>query len=165
MEMCARCKKRPAMVFITTLVSEIEDAIQSNSDNGSIGLINSIAKLFVNDQITLEQAKAIQKYKYAAVPSELAESADELRKSLVEKREYLKIGEWSAAYVDADLEQCGLSGSPTKVKSIENVVSILCDSSEGLSVTFGREHINSLYTDAEWEELVALKPNWVFSLI
>ena len=38
-------------------VSEIEDAIQSNSDNGSIGLINSIANLFVEDKITLEQAK------------------------------------------------------------------------------------------------------------
>lgn len=74
------------------------------------------------DECRPRNAKAIQKYKYAAVPSELAESADELRKSLVEKREYLKIGEWSAAYVDADLEQCGLSGSPTKVKSIENVV-------------------------------------------
>ena len=39
-------------------VSEIEDAIQSNSEKGSIGLINSIAELFVNDVITLEQAKA-----------------------------------------------------------------------------------------------------------
>ena len=39
-------------------VSEIEDAIQSNSDNGSIGLINSLANLFVEDKITLEQAKA-----------------------------------------------------------------------------------------------------------
>ena len=39
-------------------VSEIEDAIQSNLDKGSIGLINSIAKLFVEDKITLDQAKA-----------------------------------------------------------------------------------------------------------
>ena len=39
-------------------VSEIEDAIQSNSENGSIGLINSIAQLFVDEKITLEQAKA-----------------------------------------------------------------------------------------------------------
>lgn len=39
-------------------VSEIEDAIQSNSDNGSIGLINSIANLFVDDKITLDQAKS-----------------------------------------------------------------------------------------------------------
>ena len=39
-------------------VSEIEDAIQSNLEKGSIGLINSIANLFVEDKITLEQAKA-----------------------------------------------------------------------------------------------------------
>ena len=65
-------------------------------------------------------AKALQKYKYAAVPSEVAD--DEKRKQLIEKRPYLNIGEWNAAYVDADLAQCGLSGSPTKVKSIQNVV-------------------------------------------
>ena len=39
-------------------VSEIEDAIQSNLEKGSIGLINSIAELFVDDVITLDQAKA-----------------------------------------------------------------------------------------------------------
>ena len=39
-------------------VSEIEDAIQSSAEKGSIGLINSIAELFVKDKITLEQAKA-----------------------------------------------------------------------------------------------------------
>ena len=39
-------------------VSEIEDAIQSNSEKGSIGLINSLAELFVQDKITLEQAKS-----------------------------------------------------------------------------------------------------------
>ena len=39
-------------------VSEIEDAIQSAAEKGSIGLINSIAQLFVDDKITLEQAKA-----------------------------------------------------------------------------------------------------------
>lgn len=39
-------------------VAEIEDAIQSSSANGSIGLINSLAKLFTDDEITLDQAKA-----------------------------------------------------------------------------------------------------------
>ena len=39
-------------------VSEIEDAIQSNAEKGSIGLINSLAQLFVDDKITLDQAKA-----------------------------------------------------------------------------------------------------------
>lgn len=38
-------------------LSELEDAIQSNPDKGNIGLINSIAKLFVEGKITLEQAK------------------------------------------------------------------------------------------------------------
>ena len=39
-------------------VSEIEDAIQSNAEKGSIGLINSLAELFVADKITLDQAKS-----------------------------------------------------------------------------------------------------------
>ncbi len=39
-------------------VSEIEDAIQSGADKGSIGLINSLARSFVEGKITLEQAKA-----------------------------------------------------------------------------------------------------------
>lgn len=39
-------------------VSEIEDAIQSGSDKGSIGLINSLSQLFVDDKISLDQAKA-----------------------------------------------------------------------------------------------------------
>ena len=39
-------------------VAELEDAIQSNIDKGNISLINSIAKLFVEEKITLEQAKA-----------------------------------------------------------------------------------------------------------
>ena len=39
-------------------VSEIEYAIQSNLEKGSIGLINSLAESFVKDKITLEQAKS-----------------------------------------------------------------------------------------------------------
>lgn len=65
-------------------------------------------------------ARNIQKYKYAAVPSEVA--GDDKKKEMLEKRPYLNIGEWTAAKVDADLNQCGLAGSPTKVKQIENVV-------------------------------------------
>ena len=39
-------------------VSELEDAIQSNSEKGNVSLINSIAALFVDEKITLQQAKA-----------------------------------------------------------------------------------------------------------
>lgn len=66
-------------------------------------------------------AKALQKYKYAMVPNEL-EEASEMQRSLFEARPYLQIAELTAADVKAELEQCGLLGSPTKVKTIENVV-------------------------------------------
>ncbi len=65
-------------------------------------------------------ARNLQKYKYAAVPSEVA--GDETRAKLLADREWLNIGEWNASTVEADLSQCGLAGSPTKVKGIENVV-------------------------------------------
>lgn len=39
-------------------VSELEDAIQSNSDKGNISLINSLASLYVNNKISLEKAKS-----------------------------------------------------------------------------------------------------------
>ena len=39
-------------------VSELEDAIQGNSDKGNVSLINSIATLFVDEKISLQQAKS-----------------------------------------------------------------------------------------------------------
>ena len=50
------------------------------------------------------------------VPSELPYA------DLYEKRPYLTIQEWSVNDVNGDLTQCGLSGSPTKVKTIQNIV-------------------------------------------
>lgn len=66
-------------------------------------------------------AKRLQKYKYALVPSEVAQ-ASEVAAALYEVRPDLHIAELSAATVNADPGQCGLAGSPTKVKTIENVV-------------------------------------------
>jgi len=66
-------------------------------------------------------AKRIQKFKHAASPTEKEKLSDEI-KALIDKRPYLNIAEWNAAFVEADPEQIGLSGSPTKVKAIENVV-------------------------------------------
>jgi len=39
-------------------VSELEDAIQTNTSKGNVSLINSIAELYVDNRITLEQAKS-----------------------------------------------------------------------------------------------------------
>lgn len=65
-------------------------------------------------------AKALMKNKQAASLSEAGD--DEAKKALLAEKPYLLVKEWNAAYVDADLQQCGLAGSPTKVKAIENVV-------------------------------------------
>ena len=66
-------------------------------------------------------ARLIQKYKYAATPSELA-TQDERRQQLVNGRPYLQIKEWGVKDIEADPAQIGLAGSPTKVKTVVNVV-------------------------------------------
>ncbi|EJW93929.1 Electron transfer flavoprotein alpha/beta-subunit [gut metagenome] len=70
-------------------------------------------------------AKLVQKYKRALGGQEKAALMKEggvlPYAHLYEKYPYLNIVEWSVADVDGDLAQCGLSGSPTKVKTIENI--------------------------------------------
>ena len=46
----------------------------------------------------------------------------EEKSKLVDARPYLNLYEWSATEVNAEPEQIGLAGSPTKVKGIVNVV-------------------------------------------
>ena len=88
-------------------------------------------------------AKLIQRYKYAVSTSEKASLNEEL-KSIVDSRPYLNINEWSAAYVNADPEQIGMAGSPTKVKAIENVV---FTAKENLVLENNDEQIESLIKD------------------
>lgn len=71
-------------------------------------------------------AKLVQKYKRALGVQEKAEIAKAGQPLPYEddykQYPYLNIEEWSVADVDADVVQCGLSGSPTKVKTIQNIV-------------------------------------------
>ena len=66
-------------------------------------------------------AKRVMQYKFAVSPSERQRLTPE-QLAVVERRPELQLQELGAAYVDADPEQIGLPGSPTKVKAIENVV-------------------------------------------
>ncbi len=66
-------------------------------------------------------AKLLMKYKHARTVTELQEETRDYTE-LYNKRPYLQIDEWTVADLDADVEMLGLSGSPTKVKKIENVV-------------------------------------------
>jgi electron transfer flavoprotein beta subunit len=66
-------------------------------------------------------AKLLMKFKHAKTVSEI-QSANEDYLHLYNDRPYLNITEWSVNEIDTDPEQLGLTGSPTKVKKIENVV-------------------------------------------
>ncbi|HJC98367.1 electron transfer flavoprotein subunit beta/FixA family protein [Bacteroides sp. An322] len=71
-------------------------------------------------------AKLVMKYKRALGGQEKAaltkDGAALPYADLYEKHPYLNITEWSVADVNGDTKQCGLSGSPTKVKKIENII-------------------------------------------
>ena len=66
-------------------------------------------------------AKLLLKYKHAKTITERQmENIDYI--DIYSSRPYLNLTEWGVADVDANPVECGLSGSPTKVKRTENVV-------------------------------------------
>lgn len=77
-------------------------------------------------------------YKKACSVSEI-QSTDIV--SLWEKKPYLKIEEWTADDINPDFDRLGLNGSPTKVKSIENVV---LTSKENKKINNSESEINDL---------------------
>jgi electron transfer flavoprotein beta subunit len=91
-------------------------------------------------------AKQLMKFKHARTVTELQEQTSDYYMEL-QSRDYLRIPEWGVADVDADVEQLGLSGSPTKVKKIDNVVFAAKEA----------KRLSSEDTDIEWliKELMA----------
>lgn len=88
--------------------------------------------------------KRVMKFKRAKAPMELAPGttwADQPYADQYEKKPYLKLGLLNCADVNADLQQCGLAGSPTKVKNVENIV---FKAKESKVLTGSDEDINSL---------------------
>ena len=65
-------------------------------------------------------AKLVMKYKHATAPMERTPGMPYAE--LYEERPYLTLNQWSVADVDGDPQQRGLSGSPTKVKAVQNIV-------------------------------------------
>ena len=65
--------------------------------------------------------RLVQKYKHAKTVTEKQQGTLDYT-DLYDKRDYLNLTEWSVADVEGDLQQCGLAGSPTKVKTVENIV-------------------------------------------
>ena len=88
--------------------------------------------------------KRLMKYKRALAPMELPQGTgygDLPYAKLYEEKEYLKLGQLTCADVNADLRQCGLAGSPTKVKNVENIV---FKAKESKVLTGSDEDVNDL---------------------
>jgi len=88
-------------------------------------------------------AKRVMKYKYARSKTEMVKAEDKLKK-LHEERPYLTIEEWNVEDIKADPNKIGLPGSPTKVKSIENVV---FTATESKVLTDSYEDVESVIKD------------------
>lgn len=117
----------PQVTYVEEIQSVNEQTIQLKRrlDNGV-----EIVKAPVPSVITVtgsaapcraRNARLIMKFKHAKTVSERQE-ANEDYVSLFNERPYLNITEWTVNDVEVEAEQLGLSGSPTKVKKIENVV-------------------------------------------
>ena len=88
--------------------------------------------------------KRVMKFKRCLAPMELPQGTgfgDLPYASEYEKKPYLKLGQLTCADVNADLNQCGLAGSPTKVKNVENIV---FKAKESKVLTGSDEDINGL---------------------
>ena len=88
--------------------------------------------------------KRVMKFKRALAPLELAPDTtyEQLPYAYqYGKKAYLKIGQLTTADVNADLNQCGLAGSPTKVKAVENIV---FKAKESKVLTGSDEDVNGL---------------------
>jgi electron transfer flavoprotein beta subunit len=66
-------------------------------------------------------ARLLMKYKHAETVTEMQEDTEDYL-DLHDKRPYLNIKEWTVDDLNADEQWLGLSGSPTKVKKVTNVV-------------------------------------------
>ena len=93
--------------------------------------------------------KLVMKYKYATCPME--RKGDEPWTNLYEERPYLTLNQWSVADVDGDPAQCGLSGSPTKVKAVKNIV---FQAKESKTLTSSDEDIDGLMKELLDESII-----------
>jgi len=66
-------------------------------------------------------AKNVMKFKHAHTTGELQDASEDYIR-MFQDRPYLRLVEWGVDDIGADESALGLSGSPTKVKKIENVV-------------------------------------------
>jgi electron transfer flavoprotein beta subunit len=90
-------------------------------------------------------AKRVMQYKHARTVTEMQDANVETRLiASLQERPYLLIDEWNADFVKADEKFLGLSGSPTKVKKIDNVI---LTQKENKTLTSSNEDMEQLMTE------------------
>lgn len=142
----------PQVTYAEELVdiNDTEITIKRRLERGSEVVVSPLPAVITVNASAKEcrprNAKRVMKYKYALATSEIALATDE-RKAFIEERPYLHIIEFAATDVNPDPAQLGLSGSPTKVKKIENVV---FQAKEAKTLTADDKDIESLM-----QELIA----------
>ena len=95
-------------------------------------------------EVRPQNARLVMKYKYAMIPTEVAAAPESLAAKMVAERDYLKIVELTVNDIVCDEQQLGLTGSPTKVKKIENVV---FQTKEAKRLSSSDEDINELMVE------------------
>ena len=95
-------------------------------------------------EVRPQNARLVMKYKYAMIPTEVAADPESLAAKMVAERDYLKIAELTVNDIVCDEQQLGLTGSPTKVKKIENVV---FQAKEAKRLSSSDEDINELMVE------------------
>lgn len=98
-----------------------------------------------------KSAKRTLMFKHAVTPTEM-DNLDEAyicANGICENHAIIK--QWTAADIDANVEQCGLSGSPTKVKEIESVV---LGASEARKIEGTTEGITELVRELITEHII-----------
>lgn len=117
----------PQVTYVEEIrkISPKEVVLKRRLDNG-IEVVKSPMPLVITvtgsaPACRARNARYIMKYKHARSVSEL-QNLNEDYLTLYNDRPYLNIKEWTVNDITCDPQQLGLSGSPTKVKKIDNVV-------------------------------------------
>ena len=117
----------PQVTYVRRIVSINEKTIivERSIENGVETVEAPLPLLLTVDGAadTCRPANAYRLLRFhrAAIPTERASEQFKYEKQLLAD-EALQLKEWSLADVDGDAARCGLNGSPTKVRKVENVV-------------------------------------------
>lgn len=139
---CAEKLDIPQVTYLEEFIDAFDGKarIRRNIGNGweivDVKLPSLVTVMESEEQVRPLKAKKMMQYKRARVPMEVAgevkaampDASDEERQAETDritaelKEKGLLIEQWDLDMIGADIERCGISGSPTKVYRIQSIV-------------------------------------------